>query len=254
MTEARYRGQKVVVVSPDYADHTKFADHWLAAEPGTDAALAMAMAHVILKEHYVESRRRTSTGTRKKRTDLPFLVTLRERDGAYVADRFLRASDLGEHPENAEWKTVVLDEATGEPVVPNGSLGFRYGEEGEGKWNLELGEIEPRLSLLGRTRRAVPVDLARFDIGETEGGGIMRRGVPAKRGRRPARHDRLRPALAQLGVARDGTARRLAHRLRRPAPYTPAWQQPNTGGRPPRSSRGSPVSSRATPRSPKAAR
>ena len=26
MTEARYRGQKVVVVSPDYSDHTKFAD------------------------------------------------------------------------------------------------------------------------------------------------------------------------------------------------------------------------------------
>jgi len=30
MTEARYRGQKVVVVSPDYADSTMFADEWLA--------------------------------------------------------------------------------------------------------------------------------------------------------------------------------------------------------------------------------
>ena len=29
LTEARYRGQKVVVVSPDFAGHTKFADHWL---------------------------------------------------------------------------------------------------------------------------------------------------------------------------------------------------------------------------------
>src|SRR5665213_2957065 len=38
MTEARYRGQKVVVVSPDYSDHTKFADDWLPAAPGTDAA------------------------------------------------------------------------------------------------------------------------------------------------------------------------------------------------------------------------
>ena len=36
MTEARYRGQKVVVVCPDYSDHTKFADDWLAAAPGTD--------------------------------------------------------------------------------------------------------------------------------------------------------------------------------------------------------------------------
>ena len=34
MTEARYRGQKVVVVSPDYAEHTKFADHWLPAAAG----------------------------------------------------------------------------------------------------------------------------------------------------------------------------------------------------------------------------
>ena len=54
MTEARYRGQKVVVVSPDYAEHTKFADHWLPAQPGTDGALAMAMGHVILKEFYVD--------------------------------------------------------------------------------------------------------------------------------------------------------------------------------------------------------
>ena len=36
MTEARYRGQKVVVVSPDYSDHVKFADDWLPAQPGTD--------------------------------------------------------------------------------------------------------------------------------------------------------------------------------------------------------------------------
>jgi nitrate reductase alpha subunit len=49
MVEARYRGQKVVVVSPDYAEHTKFADRWLAAPPGTDGALAMAMGHVILR-------------------------------------------------------------------------------------------------------------------------------------------------------------------------------------------------------------
>ena len=41
MTEARYRGQKVVVVSPDFAGHTKFADHWLPAAAGSDGALAL---------------------------------------------------------------------------------------------------------------------------------------------------------------------------------------------------------------------
>ncbi|CAM5400156.1 nitrate reductase (quinone) OS=Streptomyces tendae OX=1932 GN=GUR47_01500 PE=3 SV=1 [Streptomyces tendae] len=54
MAEARYRGQKVVVVSPDYADATKFADQWLHPHPGTDAALAMAMGHVVLKEFFVD--------------------------------------------------------------------------------------------------------------------------------------------------------------------------------------------------------
>src|SRR3546814_4563513 len=43
MTEARYRGTKVAVVSPDYAEATKFADLWLNPKQGTDAALAMAM-------------------------------------------------------------------------------------------------------------------------------------------------------------------------------------------------------------------
>ncbi|HSN12688.1 MAG TPA: molybdopterin-dependent oxidoreductase, partial [Propionibacteriaceae bacterium] len=46
MAEVRYRGTKVVTVSPDYADNVKFADEWLPAQAGTDAALAMAMGHV----------------------------------------------------------------------------------------------------------------------------------------------------------------------------------------------------------------
>ncbi|MFF4535753.1 MFS transporter [Streptomyces aureus] len=54
MAEARYRGQKVVVVSPDYADNTKFADEWLHPHPGTDGALALAMGHVVLKECFVD--------------------------------------------------------------------------------------------------------------------------------------------------------------------------------------------------------
>jgi nitrate reductase alpha subunit len=54
MTEARYRGQKVVVVSPDFAGHTKFADHWLPAAAGSDGALALAMTHVIFKEFHLD--------------------------------------------------------------------------------------------------------------------------------------------------------------------------------------------------------
>ncbi len=103
MTEARYRGQKVVVVSPDYSDHTKFADHWLPAQPGTAGALAMAMGHVILKEFYVERQVPYFQDYARRYTDLPCLVTLRAREGVYVPDRFLRAFDLGDEGEHAAW-------------------------------------------------------------------------------------------------------------------------------------------------------
>ncbi len=41
-TEVRYKGTKSVVVSPDYAEATKFADLWLHPKQGTDAALPLA--------------------------------------------------------------------------------------------------------------------------------------------------------------------------------------------------------------------
>jgi nitrate reductase alpha subunit len=84
MAEARYRGQKVVVVSPDYAENTKFADTWLSAQPGTDGAMAMAMGQVILRECFVERRVPFFVDYVARYTDLPFLVTLEERDGAFV--------------------------------------------------------------------------------------------------------------------------------------------------------------------------
>ena len=70
-----------------------------------------------------------------------------------MPDRFLRASDLGADEENSEWKPALIDERTGEPVVPGGSVGHRYAPGDEGRWNLELDGIEPLLSLLRPWRR-----------------------------------------------------------------------------------------------------
>ena len=235
MVEARYRGQKVVVVSPDYAEHTKFADHWLAAAPGTDGALAMAMGHVILKEFYVERQVPYFQQYAKRFTDLPLLVTLRDRaDGGHVADRLLRASDLdalrdGED-EHAEWKPVVLDAASGAPAVPNGSAGHRYSAT-PGSWNLRLDGIDPVLTLHGRDgAEAVAVDLPRFDVGEGERGGVFRRGVPAIRLGGRLVCTVLDLVLAQYGVGREGlpgdwpTGYDDAEQ-----PGTPAWQESMTG-------------------------
>ncbi|WP_454370312.1 nitrate reductase subunit alpha [Streptomyces albogriseolus] len=235
MAEARYRGQKVVAVSPDYADNVKFADEWLAAQPGTDGALAMAMGHVILKEFFVDRVTPYFTDYVKKYTDLPFLVALDERDdtpGTYRAGKFLTAADLGgEHAtaEHAEFRTVLLDAATGQPVVPNGTLGDRYGEGGAGKWNLDLGAVDPLLSAAGADEAPAVVELPRFDVPDGSA-GRLRRGVPVRRvgGRLVTTvYDLL---LAQYGVGRAGLPGEWpASYEDADAPYTPAWQAAITG-------------------------
>jgi nitrate reductase alpha subunit len=226
MTEARYRGQKVVVVSPDYSDHVKFADDWLAAHPGTDGALAMAMGHVLLKEFWVDRRVPRFEDYAKRFTDLPLLVSLDERDGVHVPGRFLTAAELGDGGENADWKTVVLDGASGRPAVPNGAVGFRHGEAGKGRWNLRLDGVEPVLSLHGRHEEAVEVALPRFDVGDGEGGGAMRRGVPAVRVAGRLVTTVLDLMLATYGVARDGLPGEWPDGYDdADVPYTPAWQE-----------------------------
>jgi nitrate reductase / nitrite oxidoreductase, alpha subunit len=226
MAEARYRGQKVVVVSPDYSDHTKFADDWLAAAPGTDGALAMAMGHVILAEFFRDRQVPYFTDYVKTYTDLPFLVTLRERGDGYVPGRFLTAADLGDAGDGSAHKTVMLNAATGEPLVPNGSLGFRFTDSGRGRWNLDLAGADPVLTLYGRHDQAVPVDLPRFDAGDTEGGGVVRRGIPVQHiaGRLVTTVFDL--LMAQYAVPRDGLPGEWPSGYDDPAtPGTPAWQE-----------------------------
>ncbi|MFG1856173.1 nitrate reductase subunit alpha [Actinomadura geliboluensis] len=226
MTEARYRGQKVVVVSPDFSDHTKFADDWLAAAPGTDGALAMAMGHVVLTEFFRDRQVPYFTEYVKTYTDLPFLVTLEEHGDAVRPGKFLTADELGDAGEGAAHKPVLLDARTGEPVAPNGTLGFRYTESGQGRWNLELGDVDPVLTLYGRHEDARPVDLPRFDTGETEGGTVVRRGVPVARvgGRLVTTVFDL--LMAQYAVPRDGLPGEWPDGYGDAAhPYTPAWQE-----------------------------
>jgi nitrate reductase alpha subunit len=224
MTEARYRGQKVVVVSPDYAEHTKFADHWLAAKPGTDGALAMAMGHVILKEFWVDRPVPYFEKYAAQFTDLPLLVTLREQGDAYVPDRFLRASDLGPNVENGDWKMVVVDERTGDPVVPNGSVGHRYGKGDAGRWNLLLEGIEPAMTLHADGAESAAVDLPRFDLGDGAG-GTVRRGVPVRRVGGQLVTTVFDLLLAHYGVGRPGLPGEWPDGYDDPAPYTPAWQE-----------------------------
>jgi nitrate reductase alpha subunit len=231
MAEARYRGQKVVVVSPDYSDATKFADEWLHPRPGTDGALAMAMGHVVLREYFADARNEAFDRYVRKYTDLPFLVSLGERDGRRVPGKFLTAADLPSTAglPNAAWKPLFLD-AAGEVVVPDGTLGHRWGDDGRGRWNLDLGGREPMLTLLGHPGAGTAeVALPRFDAdGGT--GRTVPRGVPVRRIGGHLVTTVFDLLLAQYGVGRPGLPGAWPSGYDDvSAPCTPAWQEAVTG-------------------------
>ena len=101
LTEARYNGARIVAISPDFNASAVHADRWLSVRPGTDAALALAMAQVILAEGLYNA------AFVREQTDLPFLV--RTDTG-----RFLRESDLKRGGKDDVF--YVRDERTGRIV------------------------------------------------------------------------------------------------------------------------------------------
>ncbi|NLE79358.1 MAG: nitrate reductase subunit alpha [Rhodococcus sp.] len=234
MTEVRYRGSKVVSISPDYADNTKFADEWMPCAAGTDGAMAMAMGHVILKNYFIDKRVPFFVDFAQKFTDLPFLVKLEERDGAYVAGKHLMASDLGSADEGADLKPVLIDGSTGEAAVPNGSLGHRYTDSGMGKWNLDLEGIVPQLTVAGPALDTDPeqsVELLVTGFDSVDGTAeVLHRGVPVRKVGGHLVCTIFDLLLAQYGVVRPGLPGVWPTGFDDATqPYTPAWQEAITG-------------------------
>ena len=246
-TEVRYKGAKSVVISPDYSEAAKFSDIWLHPKQGTDSALAMAMGHVILREFHLDRQAEYFEDYCRRYTDMPMLVRLVAKDGYHVPDRLLRAADfagaLGE-TNNPEWKTVALDRRSGKPVVPLGSVGFRWGEKG--KWNLEAKDSQQQ-----------DVELEMSFVQDAEGGDVAEVGFPYFGNRKhdhfagtdhpdvlvrrvPAKTIQLADGEAlvatvfDLFVANYGLDRGLgggfaAKSYEENLPYTPAWAEKITG-------------------------
>ncbi len=245
-TQVRYKGTKTVNISPDYNDAAKFADLWLKPKQGTDAALGMAMGHVILKEFYLEKQVPYFEEYARRYTDLPFLVKIEKGKGRYVAGRMVRASDLKNglaEEKNADWKPVLLDGKSGGLVIPNGTIGSRWDQSR--KWNLELKnvitgeEIEPVLSLLQGCDEVVELSFPYFGgdtyrhehFNATGHDDILTRKVPA---RRSPEGDLLYCTVFDLLAAHYGIERGLgdanaAAQYNQDLPYTPAWQESITG-------------------------
>ncbi|MFG6113875.1 nitrate reductase subunit alpha [Halobacillus sp. MO56] len=234
MVEARYKGTKVVAVSPDYAEFVKFADDWLPVQAGMDSALAMAMTHVILQEFYIDRHVPYFDFYAKTYTDLPYLITLKNTKHGLKADRFLRASDLSLTTEKAEWKTVVYDEETKDFAIPNGSIGHRW--DGEKNWNLlkadkvnNVDTLSPALSLQGHESKIDQVCVATF---EQDDNRVFKADIPIKEIETTDGPVYV-TTVFDLMCAQTGVNRSL--KKENPAnydedrPYTPKWQEKYTG-------------------------
>jgi anaerobic selenocysteine-containing dehydrogenase len=96
--EAQRRGARLVVIDPRRQGLARSADLWLGLRPGTDGALALGLAHLLLE------RGGADEAFLRRYTDAPFLV--RDDDGALLTEADL----LGEEGTAAP---VVWDETAG---------------------------------------------------------------------------------------------------------------------------------------------
>ena len=245
-TEVRYKGTKSAVISPDYSEAAKFGDIWLAPKAGTDAALAMAMGHVILREFHLDRQVEYFEDYTRKYSDFPMLVRLDEKDGKLIAGRFLRADDLqGKlgQKNNPQWKTVAWDGKSNALVSPNGTIGYRWGEDGE--WNLEerakSKDTELMMSFIQEEDRddVVGVDFPYFGGQATENfvkcehPDVMTKNVPVKK-IKVGKKTILVATVFDLFCANYGLDRGLggdwvSNDYAEDIPYTPAWAEKITG-------------------------
>src|SRR5690606_31714889 len=240
-TEVRYKGAKSVVICPDYSEASKFADLWISVKQGTDAALGMAMGHVVLTEFHRDREVPYFKDYVRRYTDMPLLVRLVKQGDRYVPERLLRASDFADglgQANNPEWKTVGIDDASGAPVVPTGSIGFRWGEQG--KWNLEEkdannADVKLRVGLKGAHDDVAEVlfpyfaNTASNGFASTDHPDTLMRRVPVKRLALKDGETLVASVydlfMANYGVDQGFGGEHMPSSFDDVEPYTPAWAE-----------------------------
>lgn len=248
-TETRYNGTKTIAVTPDFSEVAKLSDEWMSPTQGTDAALAMTMGHVILKEYHLNNKSEYFTSYIKQYTDMPFLVMLEEKQGVLAAVRTLRASDIDDslgEKNNTEWKPLLIDSTTNKMVVPTGTIGSRW--DGSGKWNIENKnamngvDIDPKTTLKDDNDEIVSVGFPYFNNQEheqeiftsTEHDSILMRNVPIKKFKLSDGSEVKVATVFDLMMANYSVDQGLggdnvAISFDDNVPYTPAWNEKVTG-------------------------
>jgi anaerobic selenocysteine-containing dehydrogenase len=110
---ARRRGAKLVAIDPRRAGLAADADHWLRVRPGTDAALALAITHVLLDRGLYDAE------FVRRFTNAPHLV--RADTG-----RLLRSEDV---PGAGPGRYVAWDADAGAPVTYDAATRSYDGDE-----------------------------------------------------------------------------------------------------------------------------
>ncbi len=113
LTEARQRGAKVITIATEYQATSNKADEVIIIRPGTDAAVALGVAHVIINEKlYNEEYVKTFT-------DLPLLVRMDTL-------KLLRASDIFKDYQPAELTNYTKVLKPDERPSPNAAQAAQY--------------------------------------------------------------------------------------------------------------------------------
>ena len=103
LTEARLKGTKIVVIACEYSATASKGDEVIVVRPGTTPALALGLAHVILRDRLFDA------DYVKRWTDLPILVRTDTL-------KYLRAQDVFGGAPAALRRTSVLE--AGQPPPP----------------------------------------------------------------------------------------------------------------------------------------
>ncbi|MBM3123500.1 MAG: molybdopterin oxidoreductase [Chloroflexi bacterium] len=106
LTEARLRGSKVITIAPEYQSTSNKADEVIVIRPGTDSALALGLAHVIIKEKTYDAK------YVKNFTDLSLLVRMDTL-------KLLGAADITPGYQSAELTNTVHVMTPDEKPDPN---------------------------------------------------------------------------------------------------------------------------------------
>jgi nitrate reductase alpha subunit len=112
LTEARLHGAKVVTIAPEYQSSSCKADRAIVIRAGSDGALALGLAHVIVRDGLYDEE------FVKTQTDLPLLIRSDTK-------KLLLASDVIADYENAELSTVrVVEPGTKLPPAAEQSIQY----------------------------------------------------------------------------------------------------------------------------------